>query len=77
MRTSSGLLSYFFGDSKTKKIAMRGPGGKGQADVAVSILEKHEVTVKSNAVEIRCCLMNLSLPWELVVACILRSIAPP
>jgi len=79
--SSSKLLSYFFPAAKTKKVTMRGPGGRGRAEVAVTKLEPEEAAGAAavsfrGCQAMRCCLMNLTLPWETVAACILRTVPP-
>jgi len=72
MGPSAGLLSYLFGPKQARKVVMRGPGGRGEAEVAVTALPK----ARGDGAEqrLRCCLMTLRLPWESVAASILKAI---
>ncbi|XP_042012050.1 uncharacterized protein LOC121760456 [Salvia splendens] len=66
------LLSLGHSSARTDRTFMKGPGGRGEVEVAVSgILAKQAYAAASSSpnldgemLPLKCCLMSISLPWE-------------
>ncbi|KAK8354532.1 hypothetical protein V6Z12_A05G227100 [Gossypium hirsutum] len=79
------FLSVGHSSGKTDRLYMKGPGGRGEVEVAVSgVAAKHVYaaaaatsTSDEEMIPLKCCLMSITLPWEHIAHDLLFKRSPP
>ncbi|XP_009102913.1 uncharacterized protein KIAA0930 homolog isoform X2 [Brassica rapa] len=78
------LLSLGHHSGKADRLYMKGPGGRGEVEVAVSgVIAKHAIAAATASYDedemfpLKCCLMSISLPWDTIAHDLLFKGSPP